>query len=226
MHVNLSRKPVTRNNVHRSRKNCDGGCWGQESVTLIRLWCETHELRAEDTKKTFGTYSREAQGCPYQNKDVVPSEALEQALKGRGELCQHGEAWARRIGASDDPEKLKAFTALWWDLAPQFRSWDVPPDDGRKCAQCACIFRLGFYRGTKWRDRCECNKGAKRLADEWKLMGYECYQKGLREKELVKPVQQAPKKKDAPASPRIEAVAPDVAIDELELHVKDENWWK
>ena len=57
MHVNLSRKPVTRNNVHRSRKNCDGGCWGQESVTLIRLWCETHELRAEDTKKTFGTYS-------------------------------------------------------------------------------------------------------------------------------------------------------------------------
>jgi len=222
MHVNLSRKPVTRNNVHRSRKNCDGGCWGQESVTLIRLWCETHELRAEDTKKTFGTYSREAQGCPYQNKDVVPSEALEQALKSRGELCQHGEAWARRIGASDDPEKLKAFTALWWDLAPQFRSWDVPPDDGRKCAQCACIFRLGFYRGTKWRDRCECNKGAKRLADEWKLMGYECYQKGLREKELVKPVQKPQKKKDAPASPRIEAVAPDVAIDELELHVKDE----
>ena len=53
-------------------------------------------------------------------------------------------------------------------------------------------------------------------------MGYECYQKGLREKELVKPVQKAPKKKDAPASPRIEAIAPDVAIDELELHVKDE----
>ena len=98
----------------------------------------------------------------------------------------------------------------------------MPPDDGRKCPQCACIFRLGFYRGTKWRDRCECNKGAKRLADEWKLMGYECYQKGLREKELVKPVQQKTKKKDGPASPRIEAIAPDVAIDELELHVKDE----
>ena len=32
----------------------------------------------------------------------------------------------------------------------------------------------------------------------------------------------ASKKKDAPASPRIEAIAPDVAIDELELHVKDE----
>ena len=31
MHVNLSRKPVTRNNVHRSRKNCDGGCWGQRA---------------------------------------------------------------------------------------------------------------------------------------------------------------------------------------------------
>ena len=157
MHVNLSRKPVTRNNVHRSRKNCDGGCWGQESVTLIRLWCETHELRAEDTKKTFGTYSREAQGCPYQNKDVVPSEALEQALKSRGELCQHGEAWARRIGASDDPDKLKAFTALWWDLAPQFRSWDVPPDDGRKCAQCACICRGAHGRNPPDRQCCGIN---------------------------------------------------------------------
>ena len=55
---------MTRNNVHRSRKNCDGGCWGQESVTLIRLWCETHELKAEDTKKTFGTYSQGGPGLP------------------------------------------------------------------------------------------------------------------------------------------------------------------
>jgi len=165
-------------------------------------------------------YNRDSQGCPYQNKDVVPSEALEQALSSHGELCKHGEAWARRIGASDDPAKLKAFTELWWDLAPQFRSWEVPPDDGKKCIKCKQVFRLGFYKGTTWRDRCECNKGSKRLAEERKLMGQECYQKGLKERDMQQVVQRAPKKQ-APASPRLEAVVPDVAIDDLELHVKD-----
>ena len=45
--------------------------------------------------------------------------------------------------------------------------------------------RLGFYRGITYRDRCECNKGGRKIADEWKLLGYECYKRGLRERELV-----------------------------------------
>ena len=79
---------------------------------------------------------RSAAAVGFQNIEVVPSEALEAALRERGQLCKHGEAWARRIGASDDPQKLKAFTGLWWDLSPQMRSWDVPPDDGSKCQKC------------------------------------------------------------------------------------------
>ena len=79
---------------------------------------------------------RSAAAVGFQNIEVVPSEALETALRERGQLCKHGEAWARRIGASDDPQKLKAFTGLWWDLSPQMRSWDVPPDDGSKCQKC------------------------------------------------------------------------------------------
>ena len=62
MHVNLSRKPVTRNNVHRSRKNCDGGCWGQESVTLIRLWCEAHELRKAACACSVDAYALPKEG--------------------------------------------------------------------------------------------------------------------------------------------------------------------
>ena len=79
---------------------------------------------------------RSAAAVGFQNIEVVPSEALETALRERQQLCKHGEAWARRIGASDDPQKLKAFTGLWWDLSPQMRSWDVPPDDGSKCQKC------------------------------------------------------------------------------------------
>ncbi len=79
---------------------------------------------------------RSAAAVGFQNIEVVPSEALESALRERQQLCKHGEAWARRIGASDDPQKLKAFTGLWWDLSPQMRSWDVPPDDGSKCQKC------------------------------------------------------------------------------------------
>ena len=33
--------------------------------------------------------------------------------------------------------------------------------------------------------RCECNKGGRKIADEWKLLGYECYKRGLRERELL-----------------------------------------
>ena len=86
---------------------------------------------------------RSAAAVGFQNIEVVPSEALETALRERGQLCKHGEAWARRIGASDDPQKLKAFTGLWWDLSPQMRSWDVPPDDGSKCQKCKRTHRLG-----------------------------------------------------------------------------------
>ena len=128
---------------------------------------------------------RSAAAVGFQNIEVVPSEALESALRERQQLCKHGEAWARRIGASDDPQKLKAFTGLWWDLSPQMRSWEVPPDDGSKCQKCKRTHRLGFYRGITYRDRCECNKGGRKIADEWKLLGYECYKRGLRERELV-----------------------------------------
>ena len=128
---------------------------------------------------------RSAAAVGFQNIEVVPSEALETALRERGQLCKHGEAWARRIGASDDPQKLKAFTGLWWDLSPQMRSWEVPPDDGSKCQKCKRTHRLGFYRGITYRDRCECNKGGRKIADEWKLLGYECYKRGLRERELL-----------------------------------------
>ena len=62
------------------------------------------------------------------------------------------------------------------------RSWEVPPDDGSKCQKCKRTHRLGFYRGITYRDRCECNKGGRKIADEWKLLGYECYKRGLREK--------------------------------------------
>ena len=128
---------------------------------------------------------RSAAAVGFQNIEVVPSEALETALRERQQLCKHGEAWARRIGASDDPQKLKAFTGLWWDLSPQMRSWEVPPDDGSKCQKCKRTHRLGFYRGITYRDRCECNKGGRKIADEWKLLGYECYKRGLRERELI-----------------------------------------
>ena len=109
----------------------------------------------------------------------------------------------RGVGAENrrehDADKLKAFTALWWDLAPQFRSWDVPPDDGQEVRPVRVYFPARILSRTKWRDRCECNKGAKRLADRGKLMGYECYQKGLREKELVvKPVQKPQKRRTRP----------------------------
>ena len=127
---------------------------------------------------------RSAAAVGFQNIEVVPSEALETALRERQQFCKHGEAWARG-GASDDPQKLKAFTGLWWDLSPQMRSWEVPPDDGSKCQKCKRTHRLGFYRGITYRDRCECNKGGRKIADEWKLLGYECYKRGLRERELL-----------------------------------------
>ena len=168
------------------------------------------EDKKEAPSKQYGTYSRENVGCPYQNKDVVPSEALEEALRSRGELCKHGEAWARRMGASDDPEQLKAFTGLWWDLTPQFRSWEVPPDDGKVCKKCKRTHRLGFYRGISYRDRCECNKGARRMADEWKLLGFECAKKGIRERELIIPVLR--KKSQSPRPRADSGPRPDVDL--------------
>ena len=96
---------------------------------------------------------RSAAAVGFQNIEVVPSEALETALRERQQLCKHGEAWARRIGASDDPQKLKAFTGLWWDLSPQMRSWDVPPDDGSKCQKCKRTHRLGPIAASRGRLR-------------------------------------------------------------------------
>ena len=51
MHVNLSRKPATWNNTTRSRKNCDGGCWGQESVNGR----ESRVRRKKSSACTIGT---------------------------------------------------------------------------------------------------------------------------------------------------------------------------
>ena len=47
-----------------------------------------------------------------------------------------------------------------------------------KCQKCKRTHRLSFYRGITYRDRCECNKGGRKIADEWKLLGYECYKRG------------------------------------------------
>ena len=121
--VNLSRKPVTRNNVH-DHENRDGGCWGQEA-SRSSGWVRDHDP-AEDTRR-LGT-CRKGPGLPYQNKDVYRPKRWN-GLKSRGELCQHGEAWARRDRALTT-QKSSSLHGAWWDLAPQFRSWDVPPDDG------------------------------------------------------------------------------------------------
>ena len=164
---------------------------------------------------------RSAAAVGFQNIEVVPSEALESALRERQQLCKHGEAWARRIGASDDPQKLKAFTGLWWDLSPQMRSWDVPPDDGSKCQKCKRTHRLGFYRGITYRDRCECNKGGRKIADEWKLLGYECYKRGLRERELVGNTTTVVRKKSQSPRPRAPSgPLPDVDLGACAGYVK------
>ena len=164
---------------------------------------------------------RSAAAVGFQNIEVVPSEALESALRERQQLCKHGEAWARRIGASDDPQKLKAFTGLWWDLSPQMRSWDVPPDDGSKCQKCKRTHRLGFYRGITYRDRCECNKGGRKIADEWKLLGYECYKRGLRERELVGQSTTVVRKKSQSPRPRAPSgPLPDVDLGACAGYVK------
>ena len=45
---------------------------------------------------------RSAAAVGFQNIEVVPSEALESALRERQQLCKHGEAWARRSLGSGD----------------------------------------------------------------------------------------------------------------------------
>ena len=98
----------------------------------------------------------------------------------------------------------------------------MPPDDGSKCQKCKRTHRLGFYRGITYRDRCECNKGGRKIADEWKLLGYECYKRGLRERELVGQSTTVVRKKSQSPRPRAPSgPLPDVANARLPAHVPD-----
>ena len=134
--LDLSRRE-TRRSAARNAKPSEAVCRSVSSSRVTQGATATTALSAPQTVAIMVKQRRRsAAAVGFQNIEVVPSEALESALRERGQLCKHGEAWARRIGASDDPQKLKAFTGLWWDLSPQMRSWDVPPDDGSKCQKC------------------------------------------------------------------------------------------
>ena len=81
--------------------------------------------------------------------------------------------------------------------------------------------RLGFYRGITYRDRCECNKGGRKIADEWKLLGYECYKRGLRERELVGQSTTVVRKKSQSPRPRAPSgPLPDVDLGACAGYVK------
>ena len=81
--------------------------------------------------------------------------------------------------------------------------------------------RLGFYRGITYRDRCECNKGGRKIADEWKLLGYECYKRGLRERELVGNTTTVVRKKSQSPRPRAPSgPLPDVDLGACAGYVK------
>ncbi len=81
--------------------------------------------------------------------------------------------------------------------------------------------RLGFYRGITYRDRCECNKGGRKIADEWKLLGYECYKRGLRERELVGQSSTVVRKKSQSPRPRAPSgPLPDVDLGACAGYVK------
>ena len=81
--------------------------------------------------------------------------------------------------------------------------------------------RLGFYRGITYRDRCECNKGGRKIADEWKLLGYECYKRGLRERELVGNTSTVVRKKSQSPRPRAPSgPLPDVDLGACAGYVK------
>ena len=151
-------------------------------------------------KKPSGTHSSRGPGLPpYQNKDVVPSKRWNRLLRrGRHQPARRGLGAAHR--RSDDPREVKKRSRRSGGTSRRnFGAGTCRRTTGGSARNARAFFGSDFTEGRSGATGAECNKGAKRLADEWKLWATSATRRACARRSSLKPVQQARKKKDAPA---------------------------